>query len=162
MEQSNPNLLASESNEALRDAFFQVGVDIFQAIHEKAYEIGGDKLAEKATTIAFKDFDLLPNVDAIELLMTHDPNAGSDIMNRSEEIGKERQLLELKSISRNPLRLSMDGIRTFTKNRQRAHKAKLAPSLDYEHPSELDRFTTRDLRLREHVAQQRSERMKLR
>ncbi len=114
MEQSNPNLLASKSNEALRDAFLQVGVDIFQAIHEKAYEIGGDELAEKATTIAFKDFDLLPNVDAIELLMTHNPNAGSDIMNRSEEIGKERQSLELESIPRNPLRLSMDGIRKFT------------------------------------------------
>lgn len=83
--------------EKVSESFFQVGCDMFQAIHEKAYELGGDEFAEEVTGTAFEGFDIIPNPDALQLLMTRDPNIGSAVMDRAKEIMEERQQAEIKA-----------------------------------------------------------------
>lgn len=83
--------------EKVGESFFQVGCDMFQAIHETAYELGGDEFAEEVTETAFEGFDVIPNPDALQLLMTRDPNIGSAVTDRMKQIMEERHQAEIKA-----------------------------------------------------------------
>lgn len=85
----------SDSFETVGESFRLVGVDMFQAMNEVAYEIGGDNFADEVVEVAFNDYDVLPNPAALRLLVERNPNAAIEVMVRSSEIQKQRHQEEL-------------------------------------------------------------------
>jgi hypothetical protein len=80
---------------AVSDSFWQVGVDMFQAMNEVAHDMGGDKFADEVVEVAFNGYDEIPNPDALKLLNNRDSEAAMKVMARSSEIQKERHKEEL-------------------------------------------------------------------
>lgn len=85
----------NDSFRAVSDAFWRVGVDMFQAMNEVAYDIGSDELADEVVEVAFDGYDAMPNPEALRLLNARDPEASMRVMARSSEIQKERHQEEI-------------------------------------------------------------------
>lgn len=88
---TNGNYLKTDdSSRAVSDAFQEVGMDMFQAMNEVAYDMGGDEFANEVVEAAFDSYDIMPNFKALKLLKARDPEAATRVMSRSSEIQKER------------------------------------------------------------------------
>lgn len=100
--ESRPDLPLYEATDQVNEAiinvgiaFQKVGTDIFQALQEEAYEIGGDGLLAEVVQVAFDGYDVLPDPMSIELLIKHNPGGAKEIIKRTIEIQQRRHQEEL-------------------------------------------------------------------
>jgi hypothetical protein len=82
----------------LEDAFIDVGHDMTTAMHEVAFELGGEEYAAEITATA--SVPGLPNPQALKMLQDRDPGSAERVMDRAKQIADarhEQELAELKS-----------------------------------------------------------------